>query len=87
VAIINSTGQPLETVTLLSHEIIAEDSIKQLATGDLACLSFKGPGESSIRLTATFSNGKTLNSREEYSEGGYKFIGTITKNEIKIEYY
>ncbi len=85
VSIINSTGQPLETVTLLSRGI-NKATVGQLASDDKACLSFKSSGENTFSLTAILSNGKTLISREEYSEGGYKFIGTITKDEIKIEY-
>lgn len=85
VAIINSTGQPIETVRLLTHGIKIVES-KQLAIDDKTCISFKSPGENTFSLTAILSNGDTVISADEYSEGGYKFIGTVTKNKIKIEY-
>ena len=85
VSIINATGQPIEKVWLRSQVAIRASS-RALAIDDKTCLSFKGSGEHTFNLMTILNNGNTVMSREEYSEGGYKFIGTITKDTIKIEY-
>ncbi len=85
VTIVNVTGQSIETVRLLTKGIKRVES-GQLATDDKTCLFFKSPGENSFSLTAILSNGDTIISAEEYSEGGYKFIGTVTKKKINIEF-
>jgi len=85
ITIINATGQPIKTVRLLTHGI-SKVASGQLATDDKTCLSFNSPGENSFNLTAILNNEDTITSTEVYSEGGYKFIGTITNDTMKIEY-
>jgi hypothetical protein len=84
VTIINSTGLSLEKVELQIGGI-SKDSIGYLEPDKQACLSFRGSGESVFRLKAILTNGKTVVSGDEYSEGGYKFVGTVTHSIIKIE--
>jgi hypothetical protein len=85
ITIINSTGQPIKNVRLLTHGISKEAS-GLIETDDKTCFSFNSPGENSFNLTAILNNGETVISTEVYSEGGYKFIGTISNDTIKIEY-
>ncbi len=85
VTIINGTGQSIETVWL-RKQFFNIVSSRPLAIDDKTCLSFTGSGENTFNLMAILSNGDTVMSVEEYSEGGYKFIGTVTKDTIKIEH-
>lgn len=84
VAVVNTTGQPLKKVKLIVKGI-TKDTIGQVSTQENACLSFKSNGENSFMLQATLSNSKSVISKEQYSEGGYKFTATVTEEEIKIE--
>jgi hypothetical protein len=81
----NSSGQPLQTLSLLSHGV-NKTTIQQLALNDKPCLSFNSSGENTFSLTAILKNGKPIKSSEVYCEGGYKFTATATESEIKIVY-
>ena len=85
VTITNTTSHQLETVRLYTNGIIQVES-GPLASGAKTCIAFRSPGENSFNLTAILSDGGTVTSNEEYSEGGYKFIGTVTKDKIEIEH-
>jgi hypothetical protein len=85
ISLVNSSGQPLETLRLVSHGV-DETSIGQLALNDKTCLSFNSSGENTFSLTANQKNGKTIKSIEVYCEGGYKFKAIATETEIKIDY-
>jgi len=85
VTIINKTDQPVKMVRLLTHGMSKVES-GLLSTDAKTCLSFNSPGENSFKLTATLINGDTIGSTEVYSEGGYKFIGTLTNDTIKLQY-
>ena len=78
----NLSGQTASRVWIL-HKNGSVGS-NQLANGSRTCLSFEGAGESSFYLSAILSNGKKVQSRLEYSEGGYKFLATIEKDTINI---
>ena len=81
----NSSGQPLDTLILLSHGV-TKNTIGQLALDEKTCLSFNSVGENTFSLMANLKNGKEIKSSEVYCEDGYKFTATATKNEITIDY-
>ena len=78
----NLSGQTASRVWI-SHKKGSVGS-NQLENGNRTCLSFEGAGESSFYLSAILSSGERIQSRVEYSEGGYKFLATIAKDTISI---
>jgi len=85
VSLVNSSGQPLETLRLVSHGV-DKTSIGHLAHYDKTCLSFNSTGENTFSLTANLKDGKIIKSIDVYCEGGYKFAAIVTESDIKIEY-
>ena len=85
ISFVNSSGQPIETLRLISHGI-DKTSIGQLVLNDKICMSFNSAGENTFSLVANLKNGKTIKSNEVYCEGGYKFTSIATESEIKISY-
>lgn len=83
VSFVNSSGQPIETLKLISHGV-DKTSIGKLAPNNKICLSFNSTGENTFSLSANLKNGKTIKSGEVYCEAGYKFTSIATENDIKI---
>jgi hypothetical protein len=84
ITIVNATGKRLESVRLFTKGIIQAETAS-LGASDKTCLAFTSPGENAFTLTAISTDGSKVISREEYSEGGYEFIGTVTEGRIEIE--
>lgn len=84
ITIVNATGKRLESVRLFTKGIIQAESAS-LEAADKTCLAFTSPGEKAFTLTAISTDGSKIISSEEYSEGGYEFIGTVTPEQIEIE--
>jgi hypothetical protein len=85
VSLVNSSGQSLENLKLVSYGV-DKTSIGKLALNDKACLAFNSTGENTFSLVANLKNGKTIKSTEVYCEDGYKFTAIATATNIKIEY-
>lgn len=85
ISFVNSSGQPVEIIRLLSQGV-NKTTIEQIAHNGKTCLSFNCPGENAFSLTANLKNGKIIKSGEAYCEGGYKFTATATKDEIKLDF-
>ncbi len=85
ISLVNSSGQSLETLRLLSHGM-EKTKTGQLKLNENACLSFNSAGENSFSLTANLNDGKLIKSEEVYCEGGYTFKAIVMKDEIKLIY-
>ena len=49
------------------------------------CVCFESPGENSFSVSAALSDGTVLTSREEYSEGGYRFRAIVKADGIILQ--
>lgn len=85
VSVVNSSGQSLETLKLVSDGV-KKAGIGQLAHNNKTCMAFNCSGENTFSVTAILKNGKAIKSGEVYCEGGYEFIAIATEDDIKVEY-
>ncbi|MCR5889937.1 hypothetical protein LRS06_19600 [Hymenobacter sp. J193] len=79
----NQSKRPIKLLTL-KHER-GSIEVKGLAQGEQTNVIFKSPGENAYYVIAKLESGSTVTSREEYIEGGYRGIGNIFNDTIKIK--
>jgi hypothetical protein len=84
IKLLNNSGQDIRQFTLINHH--GETKYNSLMNGRDTTLQYKSKGEDSYKWIITFENDSRLESKGNYTEGGYCMVDTVTTNEIRTHY-
>ena len=85
IVIKNRSGNNIKTLAVI-HER-GKSEMSNISDRENASVSFNSPGESSYKIRVVFENGKMIESKDAYIEGGYKMTQEIKANSIESENY
>ena len=83
IKVVNESGRRIEKMILIAPGHRHHRNInKVVESKDQLCLTYESASESSYQLLFIMENGDTIQTQENYAEGGYSVTETIKKNHV-----